>query len=1269
MNHTGNISSIASCERRPAIRLSKSGGDLHGMALYNDNRNDSDAALHHLDKCLAFFSSQNQQYSKKQDSNDNNGQEQQEIEELMHKLLEKTRDLRSYFNIDQRREADKLQSQRYECILDMEDITSGGAGTTSLAVKLATCHALEGDDQNSDKDLMEKLQELKQISEQAKRLQRVSGFRRDDALACLGALQGNLQLLSHVMSNAYSNDGDENDKEKYDDNWLSILPEPLQWLGRLQLPTRNEDQDVEVIGGGFDYDEEGKTRTMDYCSTCDWEISFSAPRWRCVPCREVLCENCYTLLYDKLHTQCCSYNKNDDNDNGGSHDTNLDVVLEHIHPSMIRLEAAACNSLSQAILTVMQGFASRPCFCRYDEQNWMTYEQVLDRVLLLVTVLCREQQTVARSQEKDEQALHLQQMHHVVLCFPAGSMEFYLWDLACILSGITTIGIPNNPPPPAKDWPSTATHVICDHATREVFHDNIPPHLVWLDAQQAVDPTLMEQVEPYDVDLLLSDTGPDPVHAIYSIFLTSGTTGKPKLIPTTRRFFLDETFRDKPTKWNDDTTHATVSYLPPCWGTDRGLVYQAFQSGHRIGFAPPNPSLSQILETMEKIKPTTMVLMPTIVEFLCCSFQENGQDRPALGGNLRYVTVGSAPVSQGMLQDFKQKYNIRNVNEGYGTTEIGGIATDGWIHSSLPKQIRIRNPNYISENSGEIGKDEKNHGYWLNKDKEGVVGELWIGDKNTGDIVELTKHGRKLRVLGRSGDAASFKLDNGKWCSLIDIESEITRACRPDLLDEVMVWCNSQNVLVLLVSASSFRFHGGRNDTNAMLQEILRRSNSLSREMQPKAILFTDQPLPKTITMKLQRGKVIGMFQKAADSLAAEQQEPRIMEAAKQQKQSKDDKIDAADIAERVLGRPMDRAKSFLENGGDSMTAVQWLREVKLQLGQAIPEWRSLLNDPLDSHSTMAQQKDRESDVSLTYDSDGDGDDEDHKIPTDMDAPFEHYDASAPCILLTGATGFFGRHVLRALLEKDPLVQVVCYTRDESKSKLCESDRVVVVTEVPLDRKYRSVIHLAANVNHVLDYKALKHDNVDLTEKLLRWRLAPMLYCSTSSTRKGHAPFADGYTQSKWKSEQMVVRSRGGTCFWPPLLLWGNPRDWLMRILQHCLQSKQVPPLSSSFGFVTACPVDVAADDLVSGRPCSVWDLDLSQLFGVGLQKQANLQTVSMDVFLEGLEANIDSPAYPLLPMLQANRYIGNSRTPSLEIMPLEWESIWPMIEGCCNHY
>jgi thioester reductase-like protein len=634
---------------------------------------------------------------------------------------------------------------------------------------------------------------------------------------------------------------------------------------------------------------------------------------------------------------------------------------------------------------------------------------------------------------------------------------------------------------------------------------------------------------------------------------------------------------------------------------------------------------------MEKMRPTVMQFPPAVAQFLC-SLPED--ELPSLGGHLEFVSIGSGPVPEKLCHILGKKYQIQDVKEGYGTTEAGAIASDSWIVPAVVDKVRLRDPN---SNSG------SDTGEWLNKDQEGVVGELWIGDINTHDIVQLQNKGRQLRVIGRSSDVTTFKLPTGKWCTLIDIEDKIYSTCCPELFDDVMVWVNRKGMLVLLCSRRDDFPHQDQ-DRNALLQEVLQRAN-LCPDMCPKGILLTKKPFPRTPTMKVKRTKVIDELQKEADQLQPinDAEIPMICE------EQTHALLDRAVLAARVLGRPVDPTMSFLENGGDSITVVQWLRELRNNLGQdSFQDWRSLLDAPLLQNQSQAEDSWEEDLANF--------------VPMPPPAVKE----SAKHILLTGATGFFGRSVLKAILNKDSSTVVVCLVRESSKTTTLldesNSGRMIIVRDirdVSLELEYRLIIHLAANVNHVLGYRALRRDNVELTESLLRLGLAPMLYCSTLGTRDRNPPFTDGYTQSKWVGEQMASRS-GGTCFWPPLLIWGNPRDWLTRLVRHCLKTDRVPLPTTSFGFVPACPVKVAAQDLLSGRPCSAWDLDLSELF-LRLQLERDLQAISLESFVAELQNDPTSPAYPYLPLLEGKR-IGNPRSAWLQKLPINWAHVWPVL-------
>lgn len=901
----------------------------------------------------------------------------------------------------------------------------------------------------------------------------------------------------------------------------------LPWRLRYVADLDPDSQGCIRLGGGPIYDVQGRNIWADYCATCDIEITKA--RWRCFSCVEqgVQCIEC-RQVWDP-HVAC-----------------NPGVILEQVHPTFARLDIRApTGSLAATLANLFQIWSHRPCFQSYNER-WLTYGQVYDRIRRIATRLKASGAT------------------EIMLCFPAGSMDYYLADLACALAGITTIGCPVSPP--LHTLPSVP-FVICE--TQLLSEMKFPDSTRFLNLAGEE----LSTCEPYKVPL----DQLDPVDSLYTIYYTSGSTGTPKDIPITRRVFLQDFMMSA-----ECIPGCYLSYLPPCWATDRAAVYLCLYNGYRVSFSRRQPTLQEIVEDLGRIEPTMLVAPPTVLQFMSTL-----NPPPLLGSRLRHVTCGGGTVGSTIKRFVEETYGVV-FEESYGTTECGGIASDGRILPSVAGTLRIKNPNT---------------GAWLSlQSQDAVVGELWVGENNTMDLVELTENGTRIRVLGRSHGAVSFKLENGEWCSLVDIEESILRSCAPDLVRQVLMLRNSRNTLVLVAVVAE------KTDEWMLLSQIRERV-TLSTELFPRAIILTTETFPVTQTHKIKRESVMKKFIDAA-----EQVHPL--------KEPETSGLDMVGLAARVLGHSVDPERSFLENGGDSISAVRWLKEVRLHFKDEPKEWRSLLNEPLSGHSRSVS-------LAASYASPA-------LMPIEADPSSRH-------ILLTGATGFLGRHVLKALLKRDNDTVIVCLVRRKSRTKLEACERVVVVTEVPRDVRYRQVVHLAANVDHVLGYDALKEVNVDLTQKLLHLELAPMLYCSTSSTQEGKPPFPDGYTQSKWVSEKLVIES-GGTCVWPPFLLWGNQRDWLTRLIKHCVASGVYP---TQLGYLPCARVETCAVELVAGGPCTAWDLDLDELFSL-LRLKVQMRPVSLPNFIAEAERDPGCAVYPILPLLKGNQ-VGRQRSPHLD--------------------
>lgn len=128
----------------------------------------------------------------------------------------------------------------------------------------------------------------------------------------------------------------------------------------------------------------------------------------------------------------------------------------------------------------------------------------------------------------------------------------------------------------------------------------------------------------------------------------------------------------------------------------------------------------------------------------------------------------------------------------------------------------------------------------------------------------------------------------------------------------------------------------------------------------------------------------------------------------------------------------------------------------------------------------------------------------------------------------------------------------------------------------------------------------------------------------------------------------MVQRS-GGTCVWPPFLLWGNHRDWFTRLVQHCVKAGVFP---IELGFLVAAPVEQTAMELVSGVPCSALELDLGHFFSM-LQREVHVKPVPLRGFVAGIRRDPTSAAFSIVPLLAESKRVGNVSVGNLKPFPL----------------
>lgn len=243
-------------------------------------------------------------------------------------------------------------------------------------------------------------------------------------------------------------------------------------------------------------------------------------------------------------------------------------------------------------------------------------------------------------------------------------------------------------------------------------------------------------------------------------------------------------------------------------------------------------------------------------------------------------------------------------------------------------------------------------------------------------------------------------------------------------------------------------------------------------------------------------------------------------------------------------------------------------------------------------------------------------------------------------ILLTGATGFLGAHVLAEILRKYPKASVVCLVRANDKGAIqknlerynlweeSSSGRIHVVkgdlsvAKLGLVQEawdtmastVDAIVHCGAAVSLTAPYAMLEAVNVNGTLNIIRLATAcrggtPLVYVSSNgifprdkgadevflenddvACLPGRLGAADGYGLSKWAAERLVVQAhkrglptmtvRFGNIGWQSTTGIGNALDFQGMILNGSRRMSARPRVTDWQFEVT--PVDFAASSLVA---------------------------------------------------------------------------------------
>jgi amino acid adenylation domain-containing protein/thioester reductase-like protein len=343
-----------------------------------------------------------------------------------------------------------------------------------------------------------------------------------------------------------------------------------------------------------------------------------------------------------------------------------------------------------------------------------------------------------------------------------------------------------------------------------------------------------------------------------------------------------------------------------------------------------------------------------------------------------------------------------------------------------------------------------------------------------------------------------------------------------------------------------------------------------------------------------------------------------------------------AEIWAQTLGiRQIGIDDNFFEMGGDSLRAVQLIFHVREAFKVELPmvalfdaptilKFSEAVNSALASHPVATSDDTTVSE--LLADATLDPAISPVQIPFVFPSEPEH-------IFITGVTGFLGAFLLQELLVQTS-AQIHCLVRAENvvagdrkiqanleKYLLWSQDYQSRIVSVPGDlaktqfglstkdfqalaRQIDVIYHNGAAINLIYPYTALREANVLGTQEILKFaaehRIKPVHFISTLDVfqttnlfsrnrlteqdllNPNEAIYFDGYTKSKWVSEQLVfqARSRGiPTAIYRPAMICGhsqtgaaNKDDLMNRLIKGMVQLGSAPDFSEMM--VNIAPID-----------------------------------------------------------------------------------------------
>ena len=577
--------------------------------------------------------------------------------------------------------------------------------------------------------------------------------------------------------------------------------------------------------------------------------------------------------------------------------------------------------------------------------------------------------------------------------------------------------------------------------------------------------------------------------SLCALMYTSGTTGFPKGVMLSHRNLI-----------------ATGTFVHEAYPTQRMLgvlpYHHAFGLTGNITKIMVNgrtlclcDNLQNVAADLQLYKVNGMLAVPQMIKFMmnaafryarehADTMTENEAVQAFFGGSFTTISSGSAPLDP----ELNERYNATGIGvyNGYGMTEcapivsnnVGKFNKSGSVGRLIPcmegriveGEIQLKGPNVMM-------------GYYKNPEatKEAFTEDGWL---HTGDLGYFDEDGY-LYITGRSKNL--ILLDNGENVSAEFLEGKLLNHA---LVKECVCYGENGAIYAEIFPDKAFAAAEEIVDIAAAIPDIIKEVNdSVAAYQRIQGWTLRDIPFEKTASQKIKRGLPHGQVKKEIVPPEGER-ELRVYAA----------------VAELLEAEDISMADNFFTVGGNSLNAME------LAIALDVPPQTVYDNPVLRDLAAFVTKEDAEKETRVPLIND-----------IIHDTKLDTYAAPYQTVLLTGATGFLGVHILKELAgagktvyclvrsEKRLYDNIRYYFGDYKNERIIPLQGNIEAPDLGLGERYAefakkidTVFHAAANVHHAGDYADLERTNVQGTKNVIAFCFAAGAVLQHTSTVSVH---------------------------------------------------------------------------------------------------------------------------------------------------------------------